>query len=308
MALMDKTDKPNGTFRVTRGPKISLLLTRFVIFDPPSRRRRRRGFAAPVSARRRPVDAGIIGWWGQQRICAPSESKSVLISDPTLRRQTEATIIVQHLPKNDGIMLKLSHIYFVAVGLGLACAADADEPRYVSDTLLTYIHSGPGNQYRIVGTLNSGDAVTLLGQNDDTGFAQIRDEKGRTAWIPQDQLSAQPSLRTRVPALEQQVQELTQKLNTIDASWNQRTADMQQKVATSDGVINDLKEQNQALKDQLSTAQKKVNAAVQLDDKQRTIIMQWFMYGGGVAGFGLLLGLLLPHIIPRRKKDNRWMN
>lgn len=56
-------------------------------------------------------------------------------------------------------------------------------------------------------------------------------------------------------------------------------------------------------------AQKKVNAAnVQLDDKQRTIIMQWFMYGGGVAGVGLLLGLLLPHMIPRRKKNDRWMN
>ncbi|MDI8746214.1 hypothetical protein MJM83_29525, partial [Salmonella enterica subsp. enterica serovar Montevideo] len=41
-------------------------------------------------------------------------------------------------------------------------------------------------------------------------------------------------------------------------------------------------------------AQKKVSAAnLQLDDKQRTIIMQWFMYGGGVLGIGLLLGLVL---------------
>ncbi|GAB7260937.1 hypothetical protein DZS_23310 [Dickeya ananatis] len=43
-------------------------------------------------------------------------------------------------------------------------------------------------------------------------------------------------------------------------------------------------------------------ANLQLDDKQRTLIMQWFMYGGGVAGGGLLLGLLLPHLLPRRKK------
>ncbi|MEA7609687.1 hypothetical protein ONJ23_25730, partial [Salmonella enterica subsp. enterica serovar Virginia] len=39
-------------------------------------------------------------------------------------------------------------------------------------------------------------------------------------------------------------------------------------------------------------------ANLQLDDKQRTIIMQWFMYGGGVLGIGLLLGLVLPHMIP----------
>ena len=68
-------------------------------------------------------------------------------------------------------------------------------------------------------------------------------------------------------------------------------------------------EENQKLKNELIVAQKKVDAAsVQLDDKQRTIIMQWFMYGGGVLGLGLLLGLVLPHLIPSRKRKDRWMN
>ncbi|EPU8564679.1 TIGR04211 family SH3 domain-containing protein, partial [Yersinia enterocolitica] len=90
---------------------------------------------------------------------------------------------------------------------------------------------------------------------------------------------------------------------------NQRTAEMQQKVAASDSVISELQKENESLKNQLVVAQKKVNAVnLQLDDKQRTIILQWFMYGGGVAGIGLLLGLILPHLIPSRKKNNRWMN
>ena len=68
-------------------------------------------------------------------------------------------------------------------------------------------------------------------------------------------------------------------------------------------------EENQKLKNELIVAQNKVDAAsVQLDDKQRTIIMQWFMYGGGVLGLGLLLGLVLPHLIPSRKRKDRWMN
>ncbi|STW72018.1 SH3 domain-containing protein [Klebsiella michiganensis] len=29
--------------------------------------------------------------------------------------------------------------------------------------------------------------------------------------------------------------------------------------------------------------------------------MQWFMYGGGVLGVGLILGLVLPHLVPSRK-------
>ena len=84
---------------------------------------------------------------------------------------------------------------------------------------------------------------------------------------------------------------------------------MQKKVAGSDSVINALKDENQKLKNELVVAQKKVNAAnLQLDDKQRTIMMQWFMCGGGVLGVGLLLGLVLPHLVPSRKRKDRWMN
>ncbi|MDR3434617.1 MAG: TIGR04211 family SH3 domain-containing protein [Rouxiella aceris] len=206
-------------------------------------------------------------------------------------------------------MHKLRLFGFALLTLGLTWGAHADEKRYVSDDLITYIHSGPGNQFRIVGTLNSGDEVTLKNVNNATNYGQIVDSKGRDAWIPLDQLSTTPSLRTQVPNLQQQVKTLTDKLTNIDNSWNQRTAEMQQKVASSDGIINGLKKENQDLKNQLIVAQKKVSAVnVQLDDKQRTIILQWFMYGGGVAGVGLILGLLLPHLVPRRKKKDRWMS
>ncbi len=206
-------------------------------------------------------------------------------------------------------MQKLRLICLTLLSLSVTVVAHADEKRYVSDELNTWVRSGPGDNYRLLGTVNAGEEVTLLQSNEETKYGQVRDSNGRTSWIPLAQLSANPSLRTRVPALEQQVKELTDKLTNIDTTWNQRTAEMQQKVAQSDGVINGLKEENQQLKNQLIVAQKKVNAAnVQLDDKQRAIIMQWFMYGGGVLGVGLLFGLLLPHMIPSRKKKDRWMN
>jgi len=206
--------------------------------------------------------------------------------------------------------MKKTHLIGLAL-LAFSAVANvhAEEKRYISDELSTWVRSGPGDNYRLTGTLNAGEEVSLLQSNENTKYGQIRDAQGRTVWIPLSQLSEQPSLRTRVPELEQQVKDLTAKLANIDNSWNQRTAEMQQKVAGSDNAINSLKDENQQLKNKLIVAQKKVDAAnVQLDDKQRTIIMQWFMYGGGVAGFGLLLGLLLPHMLPRRKKKDRWMN
>ncbi|ARB82681.1 MULTISPECIES: TIGR04211 family SH3 domain-containing protein [Yersinia] len=206
-------------------------------------------------------------------------------------------------------MLKIRLICLAILSLSISWGAHAEEKRYISDELDTYVHSGPGNQYRIVGTLKGGDEVTLISVDDSTSYGQIRDSKGKTTWIPLNQLSETPSLRIRVPDLEQQVKTLTDKLANIDNSWNQRTAEMQQKVAASDSVISELQKENESLKNQLVVAQKKVSAVnLQLDDKQRTIILQWFMYGGGVAGIGLLLGLVLPHLIPSRKKNNRWMN
>ncbi|MGL4485876.1 MAG: TIGR04211 family SH3 domain-containing protein [Yersinia sp. (in: enterobacteria)] len=206
-------------------------------------------------------------------------------------------------------MQKLRLICLAILSLSLSWAAHAEEKRYISDELDTYVHSGPGNQYRIVGTLKGGDEVTLTSVDEGTNYGQIRDNKGKTIWIPLNQLSETPSLRIRVPDLEQQVKTLTDKLANIDNSWNQRTAEMQQKVAASDSVISELQKENESLKNQLVVAQKKVSAVnLQLDDKQRTIILQWFMYGGGVAGIGLLTGLVLPHLIPSRKKNNRWMN
>lgn len=87
-----------------------------------------------------------------------------------------------------------------------------------------------------MGTVNAGEEVTLL--QSDANYGQIKDSSGRTARIPLKELNTTPSLRTRVPDLENQVKTLTDKLNNIDTTWNQRTADMQQKVAQSDSVIN----------------------------------------------------------------------
>ncbi|MGO2569559.1 MAG: TIGR04211 family SH3 domain-containing protein, partial [Serratia proteamaculans] len=93
-------------------------------------------------------------------------------------------------------MQKLRLICLAVLSFSITWGAHAEDKRYISDELNTYVHSGPGNQYRIVGTLNAGEEVTLLSVNDSTNYGQIRDAKGRNTWIPLDQLSQTPSLRT----------------------------------------------------------------------------------------------------------------
>lgn len=138
-------------------------------------------------------------------------------------------------------MPKLRLIGLTLLALSATAVSHAEETRYVSDELNTWVRSGPGDHYRLVGTVNAGEEVTLLQTDANTNYAQVKDSSGRTAWIPLKQLSTEPSLRSRVPDLENQVKTLTDKLTNIDNTWNQRTAEMQQKVAQSDSVINGLK-------------------------------------------------------------------
>lgn len=205
-------------------------------------------------------------------------------------------------------MLILRSIYITLLtSLTLvAFNVNAAENRYVTEDFSTSLRTGPGDNYKVAGTISAGEKVELLSSANK--YAQIIDSRGRTVWILLDQLTTEPSAKVRVPELEQQVKELTDRLASVDSDWNQRTTDMRQKVDSSNSVINGLKQENQHLKDELAAAKKKVSEiSVQLDDKQRAIIQQWFMYGGGVAGVGLILGLILPHLVRRRKKD-RWMN
>lgn len=125
-------------------------------------------------------------------------------------------------------MPKLRLIGLTLLALSATAVSHAEETRYVSDELNTRVRSGPGDHYRLVGTVNAGEEVTLLQTDANTNYA-----RERQLWpycpIPLKQLSTEPSLRSRVPDLENQVKTLTDKLTNIDNTRNQRTAEMQQK-------------------------------------------------------------------------------
>ena len=82
------------------------------------------------------------------------------------------------------MMLKLRLIGLTLLAFSAATAVHAEEKRYVSDELNTWVRSGPGDNYRLVGTVNAGEEVTLLQTNADTNYGQVRDSSGRTSWIP----------------------------------------------------------------------------------------------------------------------------
>ena len=73
---------------------------------------------------------------------------------------------------------------------------DSDgEVRYISDDLFTYLHAGPGRNFRILGSVVAGTRVTLLQEDAENKVVEIIDEKQRTGWVDAECISVSRSVR-----------------------------------------------------------------------------------------------------------------
>lgn len=80
---------------------------------------------------------------------------------------------------------------------------------------------------------------------------------------------------------------------------------MQRRTEDSVQKSSDLVAENSQLKRELEILKNKNrDLETMRDAEKREIVIQWFIYGGAVLGAGLLLGLIVPFLIPRRKRNN----
>lgn len=176
---------------------------------------------------------------------------------------------------------------------------------YVSDDLFTYMHSGPGTQYKIIGSVNAGEKISIIQKN--SGYTQVRDSKGRAGWISSKYVSNQMGLKERLPKLETQLAKLKAQLNTASDNANKEKAGLEGSLKSYKTQVEELQNANSKLNEELQKVQaENRNLNAKIDTQKDDLLMKWFTYGGMVAGGGLLLGLILPSLIPSRKQKARW--
>jgi SH3 domain protein len=183
----------------------------------------------------------------------------------------------------------------------------AGNARWVSDSLTTYVRSGPTDGYRIVGTLSSGQKVELLSTQGD--YSQVRGENGNSVWIPSRDLQEVPGQAERLPQLEQKVAELSAELEGIDGTWKTRVQGMQETLDSRKKLVDELQAARTALDSELSQARAELrDVQAQLGEENQQVLMRYMVYGGSIAGAGLLAGLILPTMLRvRRKRNDQWV-
>jgi len=176
---------------------------------------------------------------------------------------------------------------------------------YVSDELFTYTLNGPGTKYKILGRVHAGDKIDIL--TTSKGYTKIKDKRGRSVWINSNAVSHKTSLKEQLKELQTKYSKLEKKLLSEEEKSHKNKIELEKNLNLNTNKVLELKETNILLSKKLKETQiinKSINN--KLDKERNELLMRWFSYGGIVAGVGLLLGLLIPTLIPSRKKKSSW--
>ncbi|MBA5763888.1 SH3 domain-containing protein [Vibrio sp. 404] len=198
----------------------------------------------------------------------------------------------------------MKKLVFMILACLIAAPSAMAKDRYISDNLFTYMHSGPSNQFRIIGSVNAGEKVTLVSSDKKTGYSQVVDNRGRKGWVATNFVTTQESMTTRLPRLEKELADVKSKLANASENANKEKAGLVDSLENRNSQIAEMEKSYSDMSQQLTASQTEVrNLRAKLDTQKDDLLLKYFTYGGGVAGIGLLLGLILPHIVPRKKRS-----
>jgi SH3 domain protein len=176
-------------------------------------------------------------------------------------------------------------------------SASSEQSVFIIDTLSTAVRSGPGNEYRSISTVRAGENVTAIGKNPANGFIKIRDDAGNEGWLSGEYITDTASPKSSLESLKQQLRQQ----EMIAAQFEQERSSMQSMVSAAETARDQAMQETELAK--LTTAA----LTKQLAEQNPPLAQNKFVIGGGIMAVGLFIGLLLPVMMPSRRKKDRWM-
>lgn len=205
------------------------------------------------------------------------------------------------------------------------CAGVIAAPAYVTDQFKITVRSGESAQHRIVSMLKTGTQVNVISQNQASGYSKVRLPTGKEGFVLSRQLLAEPIARDKLANLQAEVDalkaapgELQQKLADLTRQYGELNAahkelqqikkEIEQELAalkrTSANAVRISKERNELRKQVAELTRSNEELKAEKRELENKSAQRWFMIGAGVIVGGILIGLLLPHLRIRRRKDS----
>ncbi len=214
-------------------------------------------------------------------------------------------------------------IFFFVVPLLFLDPAFA-ETRFVTDQVRITLRSGESTAHKVMQMLPSGLPLEVLSSNEETGYSYVRTEEGDTGYVLTRLLVELPSARQRLAAAEQRLAELQQEPEKLASKLVALQTQYDELKANYEKAENGNRSLNTQLEEIRSVATNAVNIAdernmlrkrvaalngevgeLKLDnqDLRNQSERKWFMMGAGAIIVGILIGLILPRLRFRRRRD-----
>ncbi len=231
------------------------------------------------------------------------------------------TRIVRPQRKHDIKLLMAAVVLFVVPNL----ASPQSNDSWISDQFEVMLRSGKSTQQRIIKLLPSGTKVTVLEQDDESGYTRVRTSNGTVGWMLTRYLVSSPTarlqlsevqtrlfsgdemrrqLQARVLELEQEREALQTQLGRTETSSLGLQQQLDEIRELSSNAIR-LDGQNKRLKQQLIDNERQIDdlESENLEISTRSD-RKWFIVGAAAVTVGLLLGLIIPRM--RWRKKSNW--
>jgi SH3 domain protein len=134
------------------------------------------------------------------------------------------------------------------VGVLLATVAQG-ETAWVKDQVRLNVRTGPSNEHRIVGALETGDEVTI--RRSQERWTEVSTADGKRGWIPAGYLSAEMPAQIRLERIEKEAAELrsrVQELETANTGLESSNRALQERESGRNAELERLASENRELK------------------------------------------------------------
>ena len=208
----------------------------------------------------------------------------------------------------------------------ILCSASAfAKTAYVTDELEITLRSGESTGHRILRMLPTGEKLTVLGENPDSGYTKVRTSTGALGYVLSRQLKDGPVARDRLVAVEAEVNAL----KAAPGELSSRLAQLTEQYTALQTAHKSLQEAKGLVDQQFAALKRTANNAVRIANERNELRKQvaqltrevedikqqnrelenktaqnWFLIGAGVVVGGIVLGLILPHLRMRRRKSS----
>jgi len=208
-----------------------------------------------------------------------------------------------------GITVKKS-VFSLIVFLACSSLAHA-KVGYVTDSVAIPLRSSESERARIVRMLPNGMQLSLQGENTENGYTYVRAANGSEGYILTRYISHEPIARTKLEAITKKLEELQEENKALKMSEakgqelskerDKLSAELSELQQTAANAIQLKQQRDQSQELFVKTERdlkqlKRENQALTDSTNQ-----DWFLYGGGLSLFGVILGFLLPKLSWRRR-------